>query len=233
MKPSLLFPVLSLVLAGCGSSPDPVNDPANPVALSSKDTLRFAIEDSYSGRVMLAQWYHVSFSSPLAVRTLAERPGAQAFAVSGVRGAFALPASVDSLFDFDARMEKYLLDEVGRTDSAAVHDTALRYEHRRRWAFAPLVLGHTAELAGLTLAELGQGIKPSDDSVLQSEYLLFFVRDTVVADEDGLLRRRKLTGGFGPGWHLLRYQDSGRSLHPASLQDTVRFRPGIPKPNLV
>jgi hypothetical protein len=145
----------------------------------------------------------------------------------------ALSSDIDSSFDFYARLEAYLLDEAGWTDSAAAHDSSLHLERTHRWAMAPIALATDDLLARTTFANAAALTSSAAGSGLNSEFVLLYVRDTLVAQDDGLLRKRKLTGGFGPGWHLLKYNDTGRTLSPASFHDTIRFKTGLPSPNLV
>lgn len=231
---TLSVALIACVLSAC--DPDPVAPAGESTKVEqpvSLDTLRYSIEPSFDGRTLLINWYHASFSSPLAVRSLANRPMAQAFALSGPAGSLALPARVDSGFEFYARFAQYAADEAKGGLKQAFVDSAAIYEATHRWALAPLVAVRTDELARLTFAQVGAGAKPVDSVVLQSGYVLLWVRDSIVAEQDGLLVRRKLTGKFRAGWHLLQYKDSGRSLTPRPFSDTVKFRVDSPKPNLV
>ncbi|HQF55546.1 MAG TPA: hypothetical protein PK208_10550 [Fibrobacteria bacterium] len=142
----------------------------------------------------------------------------------------ALPARVDSSFEFYARIRQIDANDAGgKIDD----DTVAHYETEHRWALAPLLVAATDEIAKMTIGQMAAGAEPSDGEAYFSAHVLFWVRDSIVADDDGLLRKRKLTGRFGRGWHLLQYRDSGRSLTPVPFTDTVRFRKSFPNPNLV
>lgn len=244
MKTALLsLPALMLALVACDpESPvgtgattadpagksDSVQDPT--AAEASRDTLRFRVEDGIAGRVMLTKWYHASFSEPILPKSLADRPVMQAFALPGESGWLALPARVDSSFEFYARIRQIDANDAGgKIDD----DTVAHYEAEHRWALAPLLVAATDEIAKMTIGQIAAGAEPLDGEAYFSEHVLFWVRDSIVADDDGLLRKRKLTGRFGRGWHLLQYRDSGRSLTPVPLTDTIRFRKSFPNPNLV
>ncbi len=226
--------VAALALTGCVSDPvDPVVEPGTTSATLSTDTLRYDIDPAFAGRVLLIDWYHVSFSSPLAVRTLATRPVAQAVALSGATGVVALPSTVDSLFEFYARCAQYAADEAAGEIKQNFVDSAAWYQSHRRWAIAPLVVVRTTEMASMTLAQMGAGNKPQDAVSRGAGYVLFWTRDSILAEQDGLLKRRKLSGWFKPGWHLLRYNDADRSLEARPFSDTLKFRADAPRPNLV
>lgn len=238
---SMIRSICSILLTGfaltaCVSDPatsTPSNLSNGASGSGSTDTLRYSIEPAFAGRTLLVDWYHVSFNSPLAVRTLANRPGAQAFVLPDSRGHLALPATVDADFEFYAKFAQYALDEAKGELKTNFVDSAAIYESQRRWALAPLVVANSDEFARLTISQLGTGETPKDSVALPSGYVLLWVRDSIVAEQDGLLSKRKLTGMFKRGWHLLQYKDSGRSLTPVPLTDTVRFRADAPKPNLV
>jgi hypothetical protein len=228
--------ISALSLTACVSNPvtpTPSINPGGANGSASSDTLRYSIDPSFAGRTLLLDWYHVSFESPLAVRTLADRPVAQAFAVSGEQGILVLPAIVDPWFEFYARFAQYVSDEGKGQIKQRFVDSAAYYEAVYRWALAPLVVARTDELARLTLSQLGAGESPKDSAVLQSGYVLLWVRDSIDAEKDGLLTKRKLTGKFKSGWHLLQYKESGRTLTPVPISDTVKLAPDAPKPNLV
>lgn len=227
---------ISLTLAGCTSDPSPTA-PTESAAVSTRsggtDTLRYAIDPSFEGRVLLVRWYHISFQSPLAVRTMGTRPMAEAFAISGRTGSLVLPSQIDSQFEFYARLPQYATDESNGSLKPGGVDSLRNYESLHRWAMAPLVIARTDEFARMTIAQSGAGAKLTDTTGLASGYVLLWVRDSIQAEQNGLLTRRKLTGKFKAGWHLLRYEDSNRSLTPCPWSDTVRFRPDAPNPNLV
>lgn len=236
IKSTLAILAISLALTGCTSDPSP-SAPAESTPVSTRsggtDTLRYAIDPSFDGRVLLVRWNHVSFQSPLAVRTMGTRPMAEAFAISGRTGSLALPSKIDSQFEFYASLRQYAADESNGTMKPGFVDSLQIYETQHRWAMAPLVIARTDEFARMTIAQTGEKAKLADTAGLASGYVLLWVRDSIQAEQDGLLTRRKLTGKFKAGWHLLQYKDSGRSLTPCPWSDTVRFRPDAPNPNLV
>lgn len=228
--------LLALALGACESDSTSAESEASakpdPVGAST-DTLRYSIAPGFAWRTLLIDWYHVSFGSPLAVRTLANRPAAQAIILGGQKGSVALPASVDAQFEFYAKLGQYASDEAQGRFKQNFLDSIPIYENRHRWAMAPLVLARTDEYARMTLGQLGAGANPTDSVALGSGYVMLWVRDSIVAEQDVQLAGRKLTGRFGAGWHLLVYRDSGRTLTACPLSDTVRFRSDAPNPNLV
>jgi hypothetical protein len=223
---------LLVALAACVWSPDDPS-PGLTVEPDVVDTLRYDIDPTFAGRALLVDWYHVSFGSPLAARTLATRPMVQALSLADAAGRRSLPATVDSIFEFYAKFAQYAADEAAGSLKQNFADSAAWYQSHRRWAIAPLLVARTDEMASMTLAQYAAGETPKDTVALFADHVLLWVRDSIVAEQDGLLAKRKLTGNFGPGWHLLRYRDSNRSLESRPFSDTVKFRADFPKPNLM